>query len=111
MMGSRFPCLTILRVLTHAVRGFALAAILSGIAQAESAPQEPTPMAGGDFRTKLFGEEIHVAPRDRRSVTAASFGLQWIPEGPAQLEVLPFGALYVWRNWDDDNRRFRGTIS
>ena len=23
----------------------------------------------------------------------------------------PFGALYVWRNWDKDNRRFRGTFS
>jgi hypothetical protein len=73
--------------------------------------EQPTPLAGQDYRTKLFGEEIHVAHRDRRSVTAASFGVQWIPEGPAQLEILPFGALYLWRNWDDDNRRLRGTIS
>lgn len=73
--------------------------------------EEPTPYAGQDFRTKVFGQEIHVLPRDRRSVTAASFGLQWIPNGPSQLEVLPFGALYLWRNWDDDNRRFRGAIS
>ncbi len=73
--------------------------------------EEPTPHAGRDFRTKLFGKQIHVAPRDRRSVTAASFGIQWIPDGPSQLEVLPFGALYVWRNWDDDNRRLRGTFS
>lgn len=82
------------------------------ITQEEPTPAEqPTPLAGQDYRTKLFGEEIHVDHRDRRSVTAASFGLQWIPEGPPQLEVLPFGALYVWRNWDDDNRRFRGTFS
>lgn len=88
-----------------------------GVTVAESSSQEPTPIeeptphAGRDFRTKIFGEQIHVAPRDRRSVTAASFGLQWIPDGPSQLEVLPFGALYVWRNWDDDNRRLRGTFS
>ena len=91
--------------------------MVPGLCHADTFPQEPTPMeeptplAGREFRTKLFGEEIHVAPRDRRSVTAASFGLQWIPDGPSQLELLPFGALYVWRNWDDDNRRFRGTIS
>ncbi|QPD04403.1 MAG: putative Outer membrane channel [Candidatus Nitrospira kreftii] len=88
-----------------------------GLSAAESSSQEPTPMeeptplAGHDFRTKLFGEEIHVDSRDRRSVTAASFGIQWIPDGPSQLEVLPFGALYVWRNWDDNNRRLRGTFS
>lgn len=82
------------------------------VTQEEPTPiEEPTPLAGRDYRTKLFGEQIHVLPRDRRSVTAASFGLQWIPNGPSQLEILPFGALYLWRNWDDDNRRFRGTIS
>lgn len=80
--------------------------------QEEPTPmEEPTPFAGRDYRTKLFGQAIHVLPRDRRSVTAASFGLQWIPNGPSQLEILPFGALYLWRNWDGDNRRFRGTIS
>jgi len=56
-MGSRVPYLTILRVLTHAARGFGLAILIAGIAQAESATQEPTPMeeptplAGG-------GEEV-----------------------------------------------------
>ncbi|MGH7258145.1 MAG: hypothetical protein ACREIM_07185 [Nitrospiraceae bacterium] len=73
--------------------------------------EQPTPEAGQEYRTKLFGEEVYVPPRDRRSVTAASFGTQLIPNGPSQLEVLPFGALYVWRNWDDENRRFRGTFS
>ncbi len=78
----------------------------------ESAPaEEPTPTAGEEFHTQLFGEDIHVPPRDRRNVTAASFGLQWIPNGPSQLELLPFGALYIWRNWDKDNRSFRGTFS
>src|SRR5688500_14216903 len=73
--------------------------------------EQPTPEAGQEYRTKLFGEEVYVPPRDRRSVTAASFGTQWIPNGPSELEVLPFGALYIWRNWDDENRRFRGTFS
>ena len=73
--------------------------------------EEPTPIAGEPFRTRLFGEDIYVPSRDRRSVTAASFGIQAIPNGPSQMEVLPFGALYVWRNWDNDNRRLRGTFS
>jgi hypothetical protein len=78
---------------------------------AASADEEKTPEAGKEFRTTLFGEEIYVPPRDRRSVTAANFGIMWIPNGPSQMEILPFGALYVWRNWDNDNRRFRGTFS
>lgn len=79
--------------------------------QSEFAEDEPTPIAGKEFHTTLFGEDVHVPARDRRSVTAASFGIQWIPNGPSQLELLPFGALYVWRNWDKDNRRFRGAFS
>ena len=53
--------------------------------------EEPTPIAGEEFRTTLFGEEIYVPPRDRRSVTAMSFGIQAIPNGPSQMEALPFG--------------------
>ena len=34
------------------------------------AEEEKTPEAGKEFRTTLFGEEIYVPPRDRRSVTA-----------------------------------------
>ena len=75
------------------------------------AGEDKTPEAGREFRTTLFGEEIYVAPRDRRSVTAVNFGINWIPNGPSQMEMLPFGALYVWRNWDEDNRRLRGTFS
>ena len=83
--------------------GLVLCGLGGNIAQGE----DPTPIAGEEFRTTLFGEEIYVPPRDRRSVTAASFGVQAIPNGPSQMEMLPFGALYVWRNWDDDNRRLR----
>ena len=72
---------------------------------------EKTPEAGKEFHTTLFGEKIHVPSRDRRSVTAANFGLHWIPNGPSEMETLPFGALYVWRNWNEDNRQFRGTFS
>ena len=70
-----------------------------------------TPLAGEEYHTELFGEPVHVPARDRRSVTAANVGVQWIPNGPSFYEVLPFGALYVWRNMDDQNRRFRGAFS
>ena len=43
---------------------------LSAFAEAEQ-----TPEAGKEFHTTLFGETIHVPSRDRRSVTAANFGL------------------------------------
>ena len=88
-----------------------LGLVLCGLGGNVAQGEEPTPIAGEEFRTTLFGEEIYVPPRDRRSVTAASFGIQAIPNGPSQMEMLPFGALYVWRNWDDDNRRLRGTFS
>jgi hypothetical protein len=52
-----------------------------------------------------------VEARDRSHVTAANFGVQWIPYGPSFYQVLPFGALYVWRNKDDGHERFRGTFS
>ncbi|MGH7233430.1 MAG: hypothetical protein ACREJU_19020 [Nitrospiraceae bacterium] len=70
-----------------------------------------TPLAGEAYHTELWGKPVDVEPRDRRRVTAANFGVQWIPNGPSFYEVLPFGALYVWRNWDDDKRRLRGTFS
>ena len=75
------------------------------------AEETRTPLAGEEFHTELFGEPVHVPARDRRSVTAANVGVQWIPNGPPFYEVLPFGALYVWRNMDDQNRRFRGAFS
>lgn len=70
-----------------------------------------TPLAGEPHQTEIFGQEIHVPPRDRRHVTAINFGMNWIPDGPKRLELLPFGALFVWRNWKDENQRFRGTFS
>ena len=49
--------------------------------------------------------------RDRKNVMAASFGVQYLHDGPTFYQVLPFGALYVWRNSDDLKQRFRGTFS
>lgn len=116
-MGPWFAKHCLLRFLTCCALLFLTVVLTPGLSDADPSEEDPTPveqptpLAGQDYRTKLFGEVIHVDHRDRRSVTAASFGLQWIPEGPPQLEILPFGALYVWRNWDDNNRRFRGTFS
>jgi hypothetical protein len=88
-----------------------LLSFLIGFSPLSALAEEKTPEAGKEFHTTLFGEEIYVPPRDRRSVTTVNFGVQWTPNGPSQEEVLPFGALYVWRNWDEDNRRLRGTFS
>jgi len=93
-MGSRLPYLTILHAVSRSILWFALAIMVPGLSEAESSPQEPTPMeeptphAGREYRTKLFGEEIYVAPRDRRSVTAASFGLQWKKYRDVQIDRL-----------------------
>src|SRR5689334_20955107 len=98
-MSLRLPYFKIRPSVLISAVWFALAILVPGLGKAESTAseptpvEEPTPLAGREFHTKLFGEEIHVHQRDRRSVTAASFGLQWIPDGPSQLEVLPFGAL------------------
>lgn len=70
-----------------------------------------TPLAGQPYHTELWGKEIHIPSRDRRQVTAISAGAQWIPDSPYQLEVLPLGALFVWRNWEHENQRFRGAFS
>jgi hypothetical protein len=75
------------------------------------AAEDQTAKAGEEFHTKLFGEPIYVPPRDRRHVTAMSFGVNWIPDGPSFYEILPFGALYTWQNSEDGLRRFRGTFA
>ena len=100
-----------------------LATVLSSIAlcvlcglsltlPANAEEKEPaTPLAGEPFKTEVFGEPVTVRSRDRKSVTAASFGVQYLHDGPSFYQILPFGALYVWRNSDDERRRFRGTFS
>jgi hypothetical protein len=84
--------------------------LLSSPAHGEE-EEPPTPLAGEQFDTEVMGEPVTVAPRDRKNVTAASFGVQYLPDGPSFYQVLPFGALYVWRNSDDLKKRFRGTFS
>lgn len=61
-----------------------------------------TPRAGEGFRTTVFGEEVRVPPRDRRSVSAWDLGLAATAPGPAGSEALPFGAIYLWRRPDRD---------
>jgi hypothetical protein len=73
--------------------------------------EEPTPLAGESFQTEVLGEKVDVPPRDRKTVTAASFGTQFLPNGPSFYQVLPFGAFYMWRHSDDYKERFRGTFS
>src|SRR5206468_8812757 len=52
--------------------------------------EEPgTPLAGEAFHADLLGLPIDFPERDRRHVTAVNFGVQWIPHGPIQLQVLP----------------------
>jgi hypothetical protein len=88
----------------------AICLILSAIQTAEGKDSD-TPLAGQPYHTELWGMDIHIPPRDRRHVTAINAGGQWIPDGPSQLELVPFGALFMWRNWENDNQRFRGTFS
>ena len=84
--------------------------ITSSILYAQLAFSEATtPLAGEAFETEVFGKQVEVPARDRRHVKAVDFGIQWIPNGPSQLEVLPFGAFFLWDN--QDTRRFRGTFS
>jgi len=91
----------------------ALLLLLAGITAsgALAADEEATPLAGEAFHTEVLGEPVTVPPRDRKKVIAASFGVAVLPEGPQFYQVLPFGALYLWRNSDDMRQRFRTTLS
>ena len=61
-----------------------------------------TPRAGEGFRTDVFGRDVVVPPRDRRSVTAWDIGLAATIPGATGKEVLPFGSLYFFRHPDED---------
>ena len=74
-----------------------------------SGEESKTPLAGEPFQVEVSGREIDVPARGRRSVTAIDIGVQVIPNGPRTQQVLPVGALFVWRN--ADTRRFRGTFA
>jgi hypothetical protein len=87
---------------------FCLTASCSSLAFAD---ESRTPLAGEQYHTEVLGEPVNVPARNRRHVTAINFGVQWIPNGPTFLEVLPFGSLFLWRNWDDDRHRLRATLA
>jgi len=99
--------------------------------QAAYADDYRTPRAGEEYRTELLGIPVIAPARNRGHVTALDLGLQWIPDRPISPLilplggalvvrdrneagsdlVLPFGAVFVWRNEDDGERRFRGVFS
>ena len=109
-MGSRLRTSTIRT--RHAIAVlFVTAACLMTTPSASAADDEVTPLAGQEYRTKLLGQNIEVPPRDSRHVVAANFGLMWIPNGPSFYEILPFGSLYIWHNWEEEQKRLRATIS
>jgi hypothetical protein len=103
----------------------------SVLLQAAYADDYRTPRAGEEYRTELLGIPVTAPARNRGHVTALDLGLQWIPDGPVSPLilplggalvvrdrneagsdlVLPFGAVFVWRNEDDGKRRFRGVFS
>jgi hypothetical protein len=93
------------------VRWALLLALACPLSANEACAEESTPLAGEEFHTEVLGEPVKVPPRDRNNVTAASFGMQFLPNGPSFYQVLPFGAFYVWRHSDDYKQRFRGTFS
>lgn len=75
-----------------------------------SDPDYETPEAAEGFRTDIFGRDISVQPRDRRSITAWDVGgMAWYPAAESEHE-LPFAALYLWRR-PDEQHFFRGTVS
>ena len=75
------------------------------------AQDQPTSLAGEEFHTEVFGARVEVPPRNRKAVTAASFGVQYLHDGPSFYQVLPFGAFYVWRHSGDYTERFRGSFA
>jgi hypothetical protein len=74
-----------------------------------SSPDYRTPRAGEGFRTEVFGRDVKVDARDRRSTSAWDLGAAlWYPE-PEGRFALPFAALYFWRRYEE--RFLRATIS
>ncbi|WP_145926317.1 hypothetical protein [Syntrophotalea acetylenica] len=70
-----------------------------------------TPRAGDGFSTVVLGEAVTVPPRDRCNVTALNLGVQWVEDAPSDYEVLPFGALFLWRNKDGGRQRLRAVLA
>ncbi|WP_225072361.1 hypothetical protein [Desulfuromonas sp. CSMB_57] len=96
-------CSALFGVLTGALTGF-----LTGTVWAE---EYRAPRAGEAYVTELFGTPARAPERNRRSVTALNLGVQWLPQAPKDYEVLPFGALYLWRNPEDGHSRLRAVLA
>src|SRR5208282_3090290 len=64
-------------------------------------PDYRTPREGEGFRADVFGREITVEPRDGRSVSSIDIGFGLYTPLPEDRQIVPFGALYLWRHPDD----------
>jgi len=69
-----------------------------------------TPRAGEGFRAEVFGQKIAVQPSDRRSVSALDLGVAFYKPLPENKQIIPFGALYLWRH-PNDQSLFRADIA
>jgi len=74
-----------------------------------SAPDYRTPRAGEGFRARIFGREIEVQPRDRRSTSAWDVGVATWYRWPEDEQIRPFGSLYFFRR-PSERWFFRGTV-
>ncbi len=102
------------------------------VTNAMAQDSERTPRAGEEYRTELFGRPVTAPWQNRTHVNAFTLGLNWIPDGPNNPLVLPFGgallvrddnsklagdlyqpfgSLYYWRNELDGARRLRAVLS
>jgi hypothetical protein len=73
-------------------------------------PDYRTPLAGEGFRAKVFGKEITVHPRDRRSVSDWDLGAAVNLPTPDSKGIIPMGAIYLWRH-PNDQTLFRGDLA
>jgi hypothetical protein len=73
-------------------------------------PDYRTPREGEGFRAMVFGREITVTPRDGRSVSSIDIGLALYKPLPEDRQVVPFGAIYLWRHPNDEDL-FRAAIA
>jgi hypothetical protein len=74
-----------------------------------SSPDYRTPRAGEGFRTKIFGRDVEVPERDRRSTSAWDVGIAGSVPWPDANALRPFGSVYLFRRPDPDHF-FRGTL-
>lgn len=70
-----------------------------------------TPRAGEAYDTSLWNQPVHAPSRNRNKVTALNLGTMWIVDAPKDYELLPFGALYAWRNRNDGRERLRAVVA